>query len=93
MSFNFLNTTDELSSADLHIIEEKYAGKDNLESSLIMRLCNELRNLQHESKNPNYFYAGSKIHRQAILCRNNQINDLREELKKLKESTKIPLDT
>lgn len=50
-------------------------------AGLIMR---ELLRLKSQLEDPNYMYAGGRIHRHAILTRNGQIDALRQEIKSLR---------
>lgn len=71
----------------LHKIEKVACSlPDSPEKILIRDLLVECRRLQHELADPNYLYAGNRINRLAIVTRNEEIDALREELKKLKES-------
>lgn len=64
---------------------ERAAAKDNGPmGQFCFYLLSEVRRLQHELNDPNYQYFG-RIHRQAILVRNAQIEKLELELKKAKE--------
>jgi len=75
-----------IETIDLDNFEQKYSGMETEQSLLICQLISEIRSLRHELKDPNYLYCGSRIHRQAVISRNNQMNSMSEEYKKrLKE--------
>ena len=52
-------------------------SKDTLEHRIIQRLLREVLRLRHELDDPAYMYAGGRIRRDAILCRNAAIEALR----------------
>lgn len=54
------------------------------ERQIIGKLVSEVRKLQHELDDPNYNYVG-RIHRQAIICRNEQIASLEKQIIELKK--------
>lgn len=67
---------------DLHKMEEQACALDTLEARNVRALVSEVRRLQTALDDPNYLYSG-RIHRQAILCRNAEIDKLREKVAKL----------
>lgn len=73
-----------LTAAELDDAEHTAAGDNSFMAHLVLKLVNEVRSLQHELADPNYQYSSGRIHRQAILCRDAEIDRLRKELEKLK---------
>jgi hypothetical protein len=52
---------------------------DTLIHQIATKLAAEVRRLQHALNDPAYMYAGSRIHRHAIVCRNERIEQLLKE--------------
>jgi hypothetical protein len=57
---------------------------------IIRSLVSEVRRLQHQLDDPNYLYAGSRIHRQALIVRDAEADRLREIVAKLKAEMATP---
>ncbi len=73
-----------LTEENLSVFEKSAARENSALASAIELLVREVRSLQHELIHPNYQYAGGRIPRGAILCREAEIDRLREELELLK---------
>jgi len=75
-----------LAEIETHLAEceEEGCKGDTLLHQLVCHLVSKVRNLQHQLADPNYQYAGGRIHRQAIVCRNEQQVQLYNEIKELK---------
>ncbi len=54
------------------------------ETQAIGNLVSEVRKLLHELKDPNYLYASTRIHRQAVISRDATIQRLEKEIMELK---------
>lgn len=65
-------------------MEREAVKGESMLHQMLSRAVSKIRSLQHELTDPNYLYVG-RIHRQAILSRNAEIDALREELTKLKQ--------
>jgi hypothetical protein len=87
MAWDFLYRSDKLTESDLYDIEQHACKNDTLEVQLLCRLVTECRKLQHELNDPNYQYSG-RIHRQAIICRDAEIDRLRTRLKEVEKELK-----
>lgn len=79
---------------DLNRVEEEAHKKPNdLMSVYVQKLVIRVRELDHELQHPNYTYASGRIGRAALICRNQQIDTLREQIrqmaKELEEERKI----
>lgn len=94
MSLDFLNRPiGSLDSPDFGSMEDVIwapgADTENLISRIAQKLLSEVRHIRKEyeryQNDPNYNYSG-RIHRDAILSRNNQIAKLQKELQAFKES-------
>lgn len=72
---------------DLRMAEELAVTEDTAMSQWLSKCVSEVRRLQHELNDPNYSYSG-RIHRQAILCRNAEIDRLQKRIKELEEGQK-----
>lgn len=96
--YGFLNTSEPLSEADLQRIEEDvFKDGDTLDKRVICRLLNEIRRLRHELNDPAYQYAGGRIHRHAVMCRDgqidtymNELSEARKQLAELRDPTSSP---
>lgn len=70
---------------------ERLAMSEETQMSLTLaKAVSFIRKLQHELNDPNYRYVG-RIHRQAILSRNAQIERLLEENAKLREAVTVEI--
>jgi hypothetical protein len=74
-----------ISESQLSQAEEMAVAGDSALHQYLARCVSEVRRLRHELNDPNYSYSG-RIHRQAILCRNVEIDALRERVKQLEAS-------
>ncbi len=73
----------ELNDGDINDLEEAaYKQPDSLIRRALCRVLVELRAERHKLRDPNYIYAHSRISRQALICRDAEIERLREELRK-----------
>ena len=79
---DFLNKREHLTTNDIHVCEQLAFKEDSLLNRVCQRLIIEIRNLQHELADPNYQYVG-RIHRNAILTRDAQIDTLKARIKEL----------
>lgn len=77
---------DPKNESDLHDIERLVHAEDTLIARMAQSLVVEVRRLRHELADPNYIYAHGRIARAAIVCRNNEIDSLREQLKSKNEN-------
>jgi hypothetical protein len=81
---------------DLHRVEEEalaatIADPGALLGHYVIKLVNRVRELDHELNHPNYTYASGRIGRSALVYRNQEIERLREQVKKLtKPECKVP---
>jgi len=87
---DYSDASKELYESDLQDIEvQAFEVPDSITSHHVQRLVIEVRKLRMQLIDPNFMYSG-RIPRQAILCRNAEIDRLRaeiHELKKPKEAT------
>jgi len=67
-----------IDAAELDKMEQVACDQDTYLGQCCRKLISEVRNLQHQLDDPNYQYAGSRIHRQAIVVRNAEIDKLRK---------------
>lgn len=97
MSLDFLNKAiGTLDSPDFgameDIIWQAGADTDGVLSRIAQQLLSEVRHVRKEyeryQNDPNYNYSG-RIHRNAILSRNNQIAALEKQIKELKATTSV----
>lgn len=65
----------------LNEMEEKAASVGDQMSQWVCQLVSEVRRLKHELVDPNYLYANGRIHRQAVVSRNAEIEKLKAECK------------
>lgn len=71
-------------SSILHNVEQGlWKLSESLERDTALRLLHEVRRLMHEQRDPNYLYAESRIHRSAILAREQTIDNLQERIRQL----------
>jgi hypothetical protein len=77
--------------ADATLSESDLAGFERLalagESALhqaASKLAAEVVRLRHALADPSFMYAGGRIHRHALVCRNEKIDQLLDEVKALK---------
>lgn len=68
-----------LTDADLIVMERLAFASETAECHAIQRLLAEVRRLRHELADPNYMYAGTRIHRHALLDRNARLDRKRAE--------------
>lgn len=73
-----------ISNVELADWERAAASSESHENAVIRKLVSEVRRLKHEADDPNYLYCGSRIHRQAILVRNSEIDALRAQVAELR---------
>lgn len=66
--------------SNLDKTEELAFGGDTMLHICLQQAISDIRELQHALDNPNYKYAGSRIHRNAILDRNNQIREYQNKI-------------
>jgi len=79
-----------MKNTDINDIEDRINSRnESQEKRWVIELISKVRSLEHDLRNPNYLYADSRIHRQAILCRNSDIALLQQELHKVKEELKV----
>ena len=69
----------ELRTDELHDLECMAYDGDTLYNRAMQRLVREVMRLQHELADPRFQYAGGRIHRAAIVCRNAEIDSLRDK--------------
>lgn len=70
MSLDFLtNSTKPLDEMDLQECERHALCSDTLIQQIAARLLVEVRKLQNQLNDPAYMYAGSRIHRHALVVR------------------------
>lgn len=84
MSWDFLNSRNRLTTVDINEIEEWSLRSDDLTHRFLARLVSEYRKLEHELIDPNYMYAGGRIHRQALMVRDVEVMQLRKEVSDMK---------
>lgn len=84
MALSFLSSPGPLSDSDLHEAERVALASDSLPGQLAARLLVEVRRLQHQLADPSFMYAGGRIHRHAIVCRQTEIDALRQDAARLK---------
>lgn len=65
-----------LTESDLTELEMIAFAGDSLEHKAMQKLIREFRRLSHELNDPAFMYAGSRIRRDAILCRDAEIDKL-----------------
>lgn len=76
------NLSNELASIELADWERAaHALPVTQEKRMLQLAIIEIRNLQTELMDPNYLYSGTRIHRNALLCRDAEIDSLRKENK------------
>lgn len=83
MRYDFLNRSAPMNEQDLDDAEQAVAGEDTVVAAVARKALHDLREMRHETLNPNYMYAGGRIHRAAILCREATIEKLRKQIKML----------
>lgn len=81
-NYDFLNKREHLTTNDIHDCEQLSFKEENILNRICQRLIVEVRSLQHELADPNYQYVG-RIHRNAILTRDAEIDRLRTKIKEL----------
>lgn len=86
-NYDFLGKRGRLSAIDIHTCEQLSFKEDNALNRVCQRLIIEIRDLQHELADPNYQYVG-RIHRNAILVREAEIDSLKAKIKELEEKNK-----
>lgn len=86
-NYDFLGKRERLSAIDIHTYEQLSFKEDNALNRVCQRLIIEIRDLQHELADPNYQYVG-RIHRNAILVREAEIDSLKAKIKELEEKNK-----
>lgn len=86
MKLDFLYRSGPLTDADLEAAEQVALAGDSRDQQLASRLLVELRRVRHELADPAFMYAGSRIHRHALICRDAENSQLRAELNSLKTS-------
>lgn len=74
----------EFNPADLDIAEETAMRGETIVHQWLATCISEIRRLRHELNNPNYQYASSRIHRQALLYREAEIDKLKKEISEMK---------
>jgi hypothetical protein len=79
--------SEYISEPDLSRAEQLAVAGDSALHQYLGKCVSEVRRLRHELNDPNYSYSG-RIHRQAILCREAEIDSLRERIKELESATK-----
>lgn len=79
-----IERTHSLSEMDLSELEVVAFCSDGVPQRCVQVLIREVRRLRHELEDPSFMYAGGRIRRDAILCREAEIDQLREQIKKLK---------
>lgn len=80
---DILRRYDLIGESGIERLEEKASADDSLFALAILRLISALRSAFHSLEDPNYLYAGTRIHRQAILCREATIDKHRERIAEL----------
>lgn len=87
---NCLYNSEPIPEYELQEMEEVILSeRDSYIHHIAAKLISEHRKLEYALKDPSYMYAGGRIHRHSIVCRNVEIDQLRERIKKL-ESDKVP---
>lgn len=74
-----LNSPAPLAESDLSELEGIAFSGDSVEHRSMQKLIREFNRLSHELNDPAFMYAGSRIRRDAILCRNAEIDSLRKK--------------
>ena len=69
-------------TVNLDLAEEFACTGQSVDKQLIARLVSQVRSLQHQLNDPNYLYAGGRIHRQALISREMEANLLRDKYEK-----------
>jgi hypothetical protein len=87
MDLLFLTNGKRLEECDLQECERVALKGDSLEQQMLGRLLIEVRKLQHELADEQYRYAGTRIHRHALVCRDLKIDELREKVAALEGKT------
>lgn len=59
--------------------------EDNLATRALGEAVTAITGLQHALRDPNFLYAGSRIHRMAIISRNEQIEGLIKQIGELEQ--------
>lgn len=80
---------------DLNVIEELALSKDDLIHQYCAKLILRVRQLEHDLTDPNYLYAGTRICRQALVVRHQEMQKIREQVKLLQQEIakgKLQLD-
>jgi len=62
-----------------------FKDKDAVPNRIGLDLITHIRKLINILTDPSYQYAGTRIHRHAIMTRDSEIDNLRNEIQKLKE--------
>lgn len=78
--FDCLSKREPLNESDLSDLEEMAFEGDDLVHRAAQRLLIELRRAWHDLADPQYMYAGGRVHRHAILCRNAEVDELRQRI-------------
>jgi hypothetical protein len=78
-----LTKSGPLNETDLGELEVLAFEGDDLVHRSLQHLLREVRRLRHELADPAFMYAGGRIRRDAILCRNAENDQLQEQIKKL----------
>lgn len=69
---------------DLNRVEEEaYRKPDDLMSVYVQKLVAHVRDLDHQLNHPNYIYASGRIPRSSIVYRNQEIDTLRQQVRKM----------
>ena len=71
-----LDSPAPLTESDLVELESVAFEGDGVEHRAVQKLLREFRRLTHELNDPSFMYAGSRIRRDAILCRDAEIDKL-----------------
>jgi environmental stress-induced protein Ves len=64
---------------DLHNIEEVALSSNTQIHQFAAKLVFRVRQLQHELHDPNYLYAGTRISRQALICREQDMRKVQDD--------------
>lgn len=86
----------ELADHDLHELGTLAHDGNSVPHLAMQRLVREVLRLKHELANPQFMYAGGRVSRDAILCRNatidKQMDDLAEMRARLAQAAPAALD-
>lgn len=70
---------------DLSRAEELAMTEGTAMAQWLAKCVSEIRRLRHELNDPNYMYSG-RIHRQAVICRDVEIDRLRKRIEDLENA-------